>query len=117
MKTGYIGYAVPSFKDGNDKDGYLMGAGVLEFDISKLDEDEIEYLKADSGNQLEVVPTKIHLNIDQYDRLNGNKFKMLGDPEVHISWEDIKPSLKAAWDVLYKQKTRIFKEIFEVPWK
>lgn len=117
MKTAYVGYAVPVFDKGNDRDGYLMGAGVMEIDLDSFDREDLRYMKENPDDQVETKPTKIHFIIDQSDRLNGNKFKAHPPLEVHVAWGDIHPSLKDAWNVIYKQKAKVFKEIFEVPWK
>jgi len=93
MKTAYVGYAVPMHMTGNERDGYLMGAGVMEIDLDSIDKDDLKFMKEYPNEQIEMKPTKIHFIIDQSDRLNGNKFKAHPPLEVHVSYDDVKLSM------------------------
>lgn len=116
MKIGYLGY-VESLYRGNEKDGYVMSAGVVEFDLDSVDKEDLDFIKSQDpdkpGEGLEITVTKAHFTIDQHDRKQGNKFEMHYPYEINIYGDEVKSSLKEAWQIVYDNRKLIFQDIFE----
>ena len=113
MKAGYLGYVEPMYK-GNERDGYIQSAGVIEYDLDSLDKEDLEFLKTQKlpKEQFEIRITKVHFLIDQYDRSKGNKF-ISHNNIINIDGTEFKKSLKESWKMIYDNKSVIFKDMFE----
>lgn len=122
MAKRWFGYVDQSRRSNS----YIQSAGVAEFDTKKMTKEDRETLKeweAPGGEDVaeeildSVYPTKIYFSIDNLNASNiREKFStkpLEGSSEWPVDCQNVFTNLESAWYQIYKNKSLIFKEIFE----